>query len=222
MRLGKRVEQFFDFQIKNNPDTHLLSSNIVVKNEKNTIGELDALIKESGTIFHVELVYKFYLFDSKINTANALDNWIGPNRNDRLNYKFNKLKEKQLPLLYSRFTKPILDNLKLNVEEIQQKVCFKAQLFLPYEYKDLPFSGLRKESICGFYLSFDRLDVLKHYRFYIPKKLDWLVEPHIDVDWLLFSEAKPIISRFITEKRSPMVWIVDSENNLQKCFITFW
>ena len=220
IRLGKRVEQFFEYTINHSKNYKLIASNIQVKNEKLTIGELDALVKHSTSVFHIEIVYKFYLYDSNVN-GDMFDKWIGPNRKDTLIYKLKKLKEKQLPLLYSPSTTPILDQLGLLIDAITQNVLYKAQLFLPYELK-IDISPLNPKAIYGFYFNIEKLKAFKLYTFYLPSKMDWLVIPHLDVDWLNYDQAKTKIDDFIIEKRSPMVWLKNENNKLSKAFITFW
>ena len=84
IRLGKRVEEFLSFQFKHSNDIDIISENLQIKNEKITIGELDFLLKNKSKHIHLEVVYKFYLYDSNINSNNSLDYWIGPNRKDTL------------------------------------------------------------------------------------------------------------------------------------------
>mgnify|MGYP001162030241 FL=1 len=221
IRLGKRVEQFFCFQINKLPESSLIANNLQIKNKKITIGEIDALLTKHELLFHVEIIYKFYLYDSKIKTVNDLYKWIGPNRKDTLIDKLNKLKNKQLPLLHSENCKSSLSHLDLKIQDIKQSVCFKAQLFTPYKSKISDIAPLNKSCIFGFYISYSKINQLKDYQFHIPKKIDWLVSPHNYVSWMCFSEAAKALEIFITEKQSPMVWLKE-DSKLQKCFITFW
>ena len=59
--LGKRVEHFMSYYLKNHSQYKILTQNIQVFNEKTTIGELDFLIQNSLTqeVIHLEQVYKF-------------------------------------------------------------------------------------------------------------------------------------------------------------------
>lgn len=222
IRLGKRVEQFLNFQIKNMPNCELLAENIQIKIKKQTIGELDALILKDEKPIHIETVYKFYLYDDSIISDNSLNKWIGPNRNDTFTYKLNKLKEKQLPLLYHRATLKTLESLDINPKTIEQNVCFKAQLFLPYEKQNIDIFPFNQKAVYGFYVSFENLEKLKSFMFYIPKKLDWLVEPQNAVNWLNCDNLLDNLKPFMLEKRTPMVWLKSKQNMLFKCFITWW
>ncbi|WP_415859547.1 DUF1853 family protein [Aureibaculum sp. 2210JD6-5] len=109
----------------------ILTENIQVQHDKRTVGELDCILIKDNTPIHLEIIYKFYLYDNSVGSS-EIEHWIGPNRNDTLLKKLTKLKEKQLPLLYSEHTKPILDDFNLNPKIINQLVYFKAQLFTPY------------------------------------------------------------------------------------------
>ena len=93
-RLGKLMEHFVLLDLQASEHTHLISSNVQIFNGKTTIGELDCLLIQAGIPIHLEIVFKFYLYDPAL--PQELHRWIGPNRNDTLIFKLKKLKEKQL------------------------------------------------------------------------------------------------------------------------------
>lgn len=221
-RLGKLVEQFVHFQLQQDNNVKLLASNIQIKENKQTIGEIDALLLDENKPIHLEIIYKFYLYDILCNYEEPLAYWIGPNRKDTLLYKLEKLKSKQFPLLYNKLTQPFIDKHNLEQSKIAQHICFKAQLFLPYGVQDIDVKPLNRDCITGFYLSFKDFSILKGFQFYIPKKLDWLIVPHNDVDWVGFEIAQHIIEKQINESRSPLVWLKSNTIEFKKCFITFW
>ncbi|GGI57462.1 DUF1853 family protein [Winogradskyella haliclonae] len=221
IRLGKRVEEFMSHQLKNLDNIDVLAESIQIKNDKITIGELDFLLRNKLVYIHLEMIYKFYLYNPNLN-GDVLSKWIGPNRKDSLIYKLQKLREKQLPLLYSKHCSDVLEAFTIKAQNFAQQVCYKAQLFLPFESNIKDISPLNQDCISGFYISFNKIEVFKSFSFYFPKKLNWLVEPYYEVDWIDFVEAKKIINNCMTEERSPMVWLKNSSDNLQKCFITFW
>ena len=222
LRLGKWVEHFVSFQLQQDARNKILEENLQIKDNKITIGELDLLLLQDEQPIHLEIIYKFYLFDSSIHQTNSLYNWVGPNQNDTLVYKLTKLKEKQLPLLYHPETKAILKDYPFQINSIEQKVCFKAQLFLPYEDQHIDISPLNANCVMGWYLNIENIDDLKHFQFHITEKLEWLSSPHIKVDWLSFDDAKHKIRAQIDNKRSPLCWLKKNTNELQKCFITWW
>lgn len=222
IRLGKRVEQFLSYFIQQNPNYNLLAKNIQVKNNKQTIGELDFLVLENDQLFHIENIYKFYLYDDQITSCSEIDNWIGPNRNDTLTYKLDKLENKQLPLLYSKYTEQALQNFDLDINNIKQCVCFKAQLFLPYLLQNVDVGPLNKQSVYGHYFNISRLQQFQEHLFFIPQKMDWLIDAHHNVSWLTYGEAVDTINACIHNKRSPLIWLKNSKNKLAKAFVTWW
>ena len=128
------------------------------------------LLLENEQPIHLEIIYKFYLYDATNNKAKKLDAWVGPNRSDALVYKLKKLKEKQLPLLYHPITIEILNHYNLDINIMRQKVCFKAQLFLPYHHKNIDIAPLNSNCVNGWHLSFTHINELENFEFYIPKK----------------------------------------------------
>lgn len=222
LRLGKWVEQFVTFQLQQNSKVTILEENLQIKNNKITIGELDLLILENHQPIHLEIVYKFYVYDTSKNYTNSLEHWIGPNRKDSLIFKLNKLKEKQLPLLYHSTTSEALEQYSLDIKTIRQNVCFKAQLFLPFEAQSINIAPLNPACVVGFYLNFETIHRLKDYLFYIPQKLEWLSAPQFSVSWLPFNVAKTKLENDMKNKRSPLCWIKNSADKIDKCFITWW
>ncbi|WP_340155849.1 DUF1853 family protein [uncultured Winogradskyella sp.] len=221
-RLGKLVEEFVFHQLKQESHIKFITENLQIQNGKLTIGEIDALYYNNEQPIHLEIVYKFYLYDSIKTYNNPLSYWIGPNRNDALDYKLEKLKTKQFPLLYRDQTKLQLEMLDINTENVKQQLCFKAQLFLPYNNQKNDVHLLNEDCVSGFYSSFNAINDFEQYSFYIPVKLDWLIKPHYNVEWLTFETAKFKIEKFIIQKKSPLVWLKNEKQEFIKCFITWW
>ena len=99
-RLGKYVERFVSFELTQDASIEIISENIQIQREKITIGELDCILLKNGKPIHLEIIYKFYLYDASVG-KNEIEHFIGPNRKDALIEKLTKLKEKQLPLLFT-------------------------------------------------------------------------------------------------------------------------
>ncbi len=221
LRLGILVEQFVFTCLRANMNIEHLKTNIQIIQDKKTIGELDCLISDKGKYIHLELVYKFYLYDPSIQ-GNEIDKWIGPNRNDSLKQKLTKLKTKQMALLYHPNTNKTLSNLGYNLEMFDQKVHFKAQLFLPFGQNKRIIYEVNKSCIRGFYITQDKLELFKENHFFLPRKLDWLIDPHDSVLWLSYVEAKSFIALELHQSRSPLCWMKDPRGNFTKLFVVFW
>ncbi len=220
LRLGKRVERFVSCELKQYKSIDILVENIQVQNEKITVGELDCILKLDNKPIHLEIIYKFYLYDKQVGTT-ELEHWIGPNRKDSLISKLTKLKEKQLPLLYNPHSKLVLEELNLKSENLEQYVCFKAQLFVPYQ-KEVEFTALNKECVNGFYVHVSEINQFTDCTFYIPSKINWLVEVHAEVDWVSYPLFYEEIHQIITEKLAPLCWIKFPNGKLQKFFVVWW
>lgn len=221
IRLGNYVEQLVSYQLDQLEDVDILQENIQIIEHKTTLGELDCLIKSKEEVIHLEIAYKFYLYDESVGNS-FLEHWIGPNRRDSLVLKINKMKDKQFPLLFHDACQPYLQSLDLQSDQIHQKAFFKAQLFLPYEMNVIDFDLLNHDCVQGFYLNLDQLKNFTSSKFYIPKKLDWLIEPHTDVDWSDYLYAIPKIRTFFSRKSSPLLWMKLPNGELKKVFVTWW
>lgn len=220
LRLGMYVEQVIFQAIENNSESKLIITNLQIIENGVTLGELDCIFKEKNQIVHLEIVYKFYLFDPTIN-HNQLECWIGPNRKDSLIKKLNKLRDKQFPLLELERTKEMLKQFQLKPNQITQKVCFKAQLFLPLNYSN-NIQFLNIDCITGYYYRLSELITLKECKFHIPNKIDWPSIIQVNLEWMSFENFYKQIEVLLNEKRSPLCFVKDKKGNLSKIFIVWW
>ena len=220
-RLGKRIEQFLINDFVQLPDAKIIDHDIQIRKGNQTIGELDTLINYFNQVIHLEISYKFYLYDSSLSTI-EIEKWIGPNRNDSLIEKLTKLGDKQLPLLYSKEAKNILDKYPLAAQEILQRVYFKAQLFLPFLNKSADFNQLNENCVNGYYVTQNELHKFKDHLFYIPDKINWLVPVQENVDWQPFEKISINIEQLLKIKKSPLCWIKSNLGDTFKCFIVWW
>ncbi|QTD38020.1 DUF1853 family protein [Polaribacter batillariae] len=83
LRLGKYVERFVSFQISQENNIEILAENIQIQQEKRTLGELDCILLKDNKPIHLEVIYKFYLYDATTG-ASEIEHFIGPNRKDSL------------------------------------------------------------------------------------------------------------------------------------------
>jgi len=222
LMLGKRVEAFFKIQIEEENSYKIILKNIQIQKEKITLGELDFILKEKSTsaLKHVEVSYKFYLFDPNIE-GNEIDKWIGPNRNDNLLKKITKLSEHQFPMLYrNEATK----QLSLNNKEITQEVLFKAQLYIPFKNTTKRFKAINIDAIRGYYISFkDFLQLqMEKELFFIPQKQDWLMRANDNKAWHNLDTIRDELCRSIQIKKSLLIWSKDKHKNTKNLFITWW
>jgi len=221
MRLGHMVERIVGELFKSSRNFTMLYENVQVVEGKKTIGELDFILQEIETqkVIHLELAYKFYLFDPNI-SKDFINNWIGPNRNDSLVQKLEKLRLKQFPLLKSSLFQEQFND--LDASKIQQKLCLLVSLYIPYEYKQ-DLGSEYKTAVKGYYMHWNQFKNLDHasVQYYIPNKKEWGIDPSENRIWLNIEEVQGQINQHILEKRSPMVWL-KQEAHYEAFFVTWW
>ena len=221
LRLGHLAEKVVAGLIKASTNYTLLRENIQIIQGNDTVGELDFIVQEASTkaVTHVELAYKFYLFDPS-RSENPLAGWIGPNRNDSLAEKLNKLKLKQLPLLYHASAKTLFP--EVEISQVSQALCLLATLYIPCGYSR-SFGESITKAIKGYYLTFGKFKTLNTIRkgYYIPSKKEWGIEPATNKQWAPLEEVEPIISSQIAEKRAVLIW-QKNQKEYTSFFITWW
>ncbi len=207
--------------IKSSSNYKVLFENVQLIQDKTTIGELDFIIEEKATkkVLHIELAYKFYLFDPSI-SANTINNWIGPNRNDSLVEKLGKLKRKQFPLLYH--PKAQLAFNKIEIDNISQALCLLASLYTPYEYKE-SFNPSYAKAIKGYYFGFDTFKGLDNSSksYHIPSKKEWGMAPSDNESWTNFISVEKAILASMQEKQAPLIW-QKKGNEYEAFFVVWW
>ena len=218
-RLGKYIERFVSHQLANTEGITLIGENIQISKDKITLGELDCLFFKNDNPIHLEVIYKFYLYDP---TKQGLDCWIGPNKKDSLVEKLDKLRQKQLPLLYAKECEKYLKSISLYTTDFSQQVYFKAQLFVPLEKNSSINSRINTDCIVGFYCSLHTLTEYKNAKFFIPSKKDWLITPHTNVDWMVYEKFLEQSKTYLNRHFSPMCWIKTTSGELKKFFLVWW
>jgi hypothetical protein len=221
LRLGHLAEAVVGHLIKSSVNNKLLYENIQLIENKSTIGEIDFIIEkiETKQLYHLELAYKFYLFDPNI-SDNQLNNWVGPNRSDTLKEKLEKLKSKQLPLLYHNTTISQLPN--IDISKVSQVLCFLVSLYLPYSYQGQIDTSYQK-AIKGYYLNLDEFIRLNNAEklYYIPSMKEWGIDPSDNDFWMGLNGVVKQITKSIDEKRSILCW-QKHKNSFQSFFVVWW
>jgi len=224
LTLGSRVERFFEFYINQSDNYELIKNNIQIINNKHTFGELDFIIYDKRTekYLHIEHVYKFYLYDDSF--EDEIDRFIGPNKNDTFVKKLAKLKNKQLPLLHKNETKEYLDG--IDTDSIEQKICFKGNIYLPLHLVDTDISIIDNTCVRGFYLKREEFVSQIEFRsleYCLPDRFDWVSNPNRNEIWISFDEVITEIDLVLNREKSPLVWLRNKESNERKSFfITWW
>ncbi len=216
-----QAEAFFKAYLKQSKKFELLTANLQIHGEKETLGELDYLVRnlKSDEVIHIELACKFYLYDVDAGFSEE-EKWIGPNRKDSLFEKLEKLKLKQFPLLHKKETIQKLETLGIKIPS-SQKLCLKAFLFLPKEINPESFSKNIQNCIVGHYMKFTDLTGDTTARYAVPSKKEWLLPESWITEWYSFSEIKQIIKEQLKLKKSPLVY-KKTPHTMERFFIVWW
>ncbi|MHA6280543.1 DUF1853 family protein [Salinimicrobium sp. CAU 1759] len=223
--LGKRMEDFFAQYITNFTSEEILIQNEQIIQGKNTVGEIDFLLKQttSEVISHVEMIFKFYLFDPESGTS-ELDHLIGPNKRDSLNQKLERLQKRQFPLLFHPATKDLLNSLGLPAEDVVQKMCFKAWVFLPLNMKENVLTKINPQTLAGYWIKAKEFtpEGYDENRFFIPGKFYWPVDPKVNEVWKAFEEIEKELHILLQKKFAPLIWMKTPAGNHERFFIVWW
>lgn len=221
LRLGHLVEKSFAALLKGSKNYAVEHENLQVVINGSTIGELDFILRErtTGQLIHLEVTYKFYLLDPTL-PAELLQNWIGPNRNDSLGQKLQKLQSKQFPLLHHAEVKNKLG--LASGAHCEQQLCFMAQLFIPLKMKsDLPQELI--PAIKGWYMNMDQFDEMDHSAslYHLPLRTEWGIHPESSKTWMPFEEMKDELGVRMDERQSQLVWHKEG-TKYSTFFVTWW
>mgnify|MGYP005675996387 CR=1 FL=1 len=219
-RLGKRVEFLFEEIIKNDKSFELLCSNVQINRKKITIGEIDFIFKKEDTLFHLELTYKFYLFDETL-SPKFLNRWIGPNKKDFLKSKLLNLEQNQFPIVHTEEFKKIKSDFSIN-KPLHQVALIKAQLFIPLKTRSKMPDNFN-QCVEGFWLSIKDSELLHDKdQYFIPEKKDWIIKPQENNKWFQKELMIKKVVEYHRRKFSPLVWIKSNEGEYKKFFIVWW
>lgn len=224
IRLGHQMEYVFKQLIEHCKEYEVLLHNLPIRHGKQTLGEIDFVLKEAATnkFIHVELTYKFYIINLDI--TEPIHRLMGPNKRDMFFSKMEKIKNEQFEVLHSKEGANALIERNIAHNVLSHQACYKTQLFTPYGTGFPHIGPLNNDCIYGYWLRFKEFDtaVFKPYKFYIPNKSEWVVEPHADVPWLNHFEILMKINLCMLQENAPMVWMKKSDTVFEKFFVVWW
>lgn len=224
LMLGKRAERYLSEWIKRSDSYELIAENIQIIDNKQTLGEFDFIIqrKLDKQLIHIELIYKFYLFDPA-SEGKEIEKWIGPNRGDRLDFKRDKLANHQFPLLKTEPARKRLNELGIDVSKVEQQVLFLANLFVPKGQK-VEFNRVNNAATEGTWLNLEewKKSASSENVFAIPTKKDWFSRKLKNADWQSREEAMARIEELHNQKRSPLVWTKTENGHQFRDFVVWW
>ena len=221
--IGKQAEFCFAHYLEHSLRYELISSNIQINSNAQTIGEIDYLVFDSKTetTLHVELACKFYLYDSNLSTSKT-SCWVGPNKKDTLKKKLDKFKLKQFPLIKRPETLSVLAELQIKASAIDQQLCLKAFLFVRKDSKANRFAKNYKNCIVGYWIPFLDFTAEDPSAFYaIPKKKEWLLPLDTPREWFGLDKTNNTLKFSMENKQSVLVY-KKKACQILRFFVVWW
>ena len=169
-RLGQQFEDCIAVLFQHSKQAKLLYRNLVITGEKRTLGELDCLYENTKkSCIHLELAIKFYLYtgvahDGTKSTETKLDSFIGPGGKDRLDKKWKRLIEHQLPLSKTPAALQAVHSAGFPTPE-QHQLLLTGILFYPYAnwQSFIPHNQLiNPQHLRGWWLFQQQIDALQN------------------------------------------------------------
>ncbi len=131
-RLGHYAECLLTYFLRYGPAERLIAANVVLRNAQRTIGECDFLVQalgESGQRLHWELAVKCYLHIGDGREHTSFADYVGPNLQDRFDWKLTHLLTNQLRLC----TREEFASLGYGAGPWQAQMFIKGWLFYRWE-----------------------------------------------------------------------------------------
>jgi len=201
--LGKYAESLLNIYFKNCKEFELLANNIQLIKENKTIGEIDFLLKDliKEEYIHLEFALKYYL---KVKWNGQLT-FLGPNVNDQLRKKKEKLLGQQSRLLNRHQNLLDADFQKIN---FQPKIWMKGVRFYPFNISE-KYSHTK-----AWWLNFEDIDKLqKRDTFFevVSQKKDWIF-PYFREKEVDFNSLKTKAEHYFQQKKNALM-VVRKESN---------
>lgn len=221
--LGKRAEHFLQHYLAQHPNIQLLQNSLqIITEEKQTLGELDFLYKNTATgqHYHLEQCFKFYVDVG----GGGLERWVGPNRRDSLVEKLEKLEKRQFPLLQHPQSQALLREQGLEANWFAPQLSYKAALFTPLEAPFPIDSPLNPACWKGHWLHWPQFlrQAPTHAHYYLPDKRDWGNAPATAPQWYDRSHILSQIEAWLDRDRSPLCWVRFPDATYARWFVVGW
>ncbi len=207
--LGTLFESLVFYWLDQLPEVQILTTNLQIRDDKTTYGELDLLFEYAGQIYQWELAIKFYACDG--DPLNEAD-WLGPLRRDNLKRKLDRMFDHQMKVSKLEQAAPILNKLNVDGNDLNVFPFVKGCLYDPIS------NGVQKRpirisdnSLKSYWISlqeFTSADIDKRLDFptvfSVLEKKDWL-SPVKSEDWQDYSAVnlQNIITNMFEQNATP-------------------
>ena len=93
---------------------------------------------------------------------------------------------------------------------------------MPLQLKGKSFKTINNNCIRGFYINKQELQQFVDCKFYIPSKVNWLMDVQTQCNWLTFEQFLPKVEVLLSQKTAPLCWIKQPNGEVEKCFVVWW
>lgn len=191
LRLGHYAEDLLAFYF--NHVGLLYGHGVQVHNERaETIGEFDYLLFAEGGLLHIELACKFYLFHphlevnpslpdvARIASIASVYDYVGPNLNDSLGAKMQKILQRQLNLSQHDAARKLI-----NSRIVAARALIKGWLFYRNSERDRVIEGINTSHCLGFWWTLSEFEQLAVSYALKLDRLQWLAPAQVGIDEVL-------------------------------------
>ena len=182
-RLGLYFEQLYAVLMSDLLGWSILGRNLAVRDGERTLGELDILLRNpaSGAVEHHEIAVKFYL--GMYDRAREAPLWYGPDTQDRLDIKTERMLGHQCRMIERPETQALLDTLDAGKAETA-RAFMPGYLFYPLHAQLPAPATVAEKHLRGYWLPSSELCAIST-RTWVP-----LDKPHWLGPW--FQQEAPL------------------------------
>lgn len=231
-RLGIYFESLWHFFLQQDSAVDLVAHNLPIRNEGKTIGEFDCIYycHQRQRHIHLELAVKYFLSvdthqgmsgQAELPASSDLNQWWGPECQDRLDLKVNHLLDRQINLSDHPASKQALSD--LGVEELHKEVEIKGYLFQSIENPIALPTGYNRQDISDQWVHLPNLleycETMEAARFKHLPKFQWL-SPAVEKnksDTLGASELEQLMLRHFEGESRPQLVAALDEAGVECC-----
>lgn len=173
-RLGIYYEGLWRFYWQHHPRYRLLAHNLQIVEQGQTLGAFDFIVQDGETIWHSEAAVKFYLgLPGQTQPFSEWSHWIGPNCNDRLDIKVERMLEHQLPLRFHPASQSALAAL-VTGENWHSALCLQGYLFYPTHQAMPAPRHAHPHHLRGYWWYLSQFDAAATYYWLVLPRHQWL------------------------------------------------
>ncbi|MCB1662541.1 MAG: DUF1853 family protein [Pseudomonadales bacterium] len=179
-RLGVYFEILWRYFLEQHPSFELVSHNLPVRNNGQTLGEFDFIYycRQRQRYIHLETAVKFYLGrQGNSQTPSSWAQWIGPGCKDRLDIKLAHMLGKQSQLSLTPEGAELIS--VLSITNLRPEICLKGYFFYPLEANCAAPKQCATTHLRGYWLKRSQLEFLPPMGLWkILDKPSWLSPAH--------------------------------------------